>query len=88
MEYSLSEYTQSVMGHGRQQLIIPCAEGIWAQNRPSITVDCKQQARIEKERVYIHPPVLENLDCSKKGGVHRPRSYVVFAMEARAGGQS
>lgn len=74
------------MGHGRQQLTVPCAEGIWAQNRPSITVVCKHQnenRERERERVDIHPPVLENFDCSKKGGVHRPRSYVVFAMEAR-----
>lgn len=73
------------MGHGRQQSVIPCAEGIRAQNLPSITVICKHHTRTEREEVGIHPPALENFDCSKKGGVHRPRSYVMFAMEARDG---
>lgn len=71
------------MGHGRQQSTIPCADGIWAQNLPSITVVCKHHTRTKREKVGIHPPALGNFDCSKKGGVHRPRSYVVFAMEAR-----
>lgn len=44
---------------------------------------CKHHTGIKREEVGIHPPALENFDCSKKGGVHRPRSYVVFAMEAR-----
>lgn len=30
-----SEYTQSVIGHGRQQSIVPWAEGTGAQKRPS-----------------------------------------------------
>ncbi len=31
--------------------------------------------------VDIHPSVLGNFDCCKKGGVHQPRSYVKFAIE-------
>ncbi len=43
---SPSEYTQSVMGHGRQQLMVPSIEGTGAQKRPSITA---------KESIRIHP---------------------------------
>lgn len=32
-----SEYTQSVIGHGRQQSTVPSGEGTGAQNRPSIS---------------------------------------------------
>lgn len=38
---SLSEYTQSVKGHGRQQSIVPSIEGTGAQNRPGRSTSCE-----------------------------------------------
>lgn len=54
---SLSEYTQSVNGHGKQQSIVPWIEGTGAQSRPgrSRTRKHLMDSSAESRQAHIRP---------------------------------
>lgn len=82
-----SEYTQSVIGHGRQQSTVPSAEGTGAQNRPSRSGTQVSEAIEEHSRFSesdLHPTVLGKFDSCKKGAVQSPRAVVMLAIGSRA----
>ena len=72
-----SGYTQSVIGHGRQQEMLPCSDGTEAQARPLSTVTGSAKASIEILRhEIVHPPWYGKFDCCKKGIGQPPRPTV------------
>lgn len=51
---SLSEYTQSVKGHGRQQSTRPSIVGTAAQNRPGTSKSCEHAMERSAESWHAH----------------------------------
>ena len=78
--YLLSGYTHSVMGHGKQQLMVPVVEGTGAQSRPSMT--SKMSVIYQNVGLrHVHPPVLGKSDCARNGAGQAPAVNVVSAIE-------